>query len=107
MAQTYTVRAELPGDYYHAIGAVANKWAVLEYLMGKMIRAILDIDHKSARCLTGGMTARALGGTLKNLATLHIADKALCAEVIAYQKQVCEHEDRRNEFVHCVWGVPD
>jgi len=97
-----------PPQYYAQVtGEIALRWTRLEYQLGVLVRVITRLRKAEQRSMLDGQHAKSHCRLLKVLAVamVHDRDPAAAEEVRQLAVDAEKGADRRDDFVHSMYGV--
>lgn len=103
MAQIHSLAISLTDPYYTAIGAIAMRWAALEYILQNIIWRAMKLDNKQGRVLTIGMNTQPLTGIIRNPPRRWVTDEKIKADIKSLLEDIDTWVEWRNSIVHGVW----
>lgn len=108
MAQIYEVAANLPHQYYPAIGEFIFYYSQLEYLLHELIWRCLDVDNKQGRTLTIGTDVSVLLATLNTILYTErwVESPRLKGEIGNVTAPASKYRGLRNQIAHGLWQHP-
>lgn len=106
MAQAFEFSVDIGAAYYAAIGEIAARWSWLEHRLTVLIREGFRFDKAAARAVMASMNASTLVRTAQTLTSFPdwIKDNSMRTEVADFVKAVEALRERRNAYVHGVYG---
>lgn len=106
MAQAFEFSIDIDAAYYAAIGEIAARWSWLEHRLTVLIREGFRFDKAAARAVMASMNASTLVRTAQTLTSFPdwIKDNSMRTEVAAFAKAVEGQREKRNAYVHGVYG---
>jgi len=88
------------------IGVIASLWSNLEYLLGCVEAAILQVDARIGTLIYSSVKSEAARlDIIKNIANEYL-DKNLSEEYIKLQKAIKKTGSERDKVIHGLWGLP-
>lgn len=106
MSRAFQFPIDIDDSYYAAIGEIAARWSWLEHRLSVLIREGFRFNKAAGRAVMAGMSASTLVRTVLTLTSFPdwIGDESLRAEVASFAKLVESQRERRNSFVHGIYG---